>query len=426
MYNVHFLGIGGSGQSAAAAIAQAQGHKISGCDREPFNDYTKPLDQSLLFKGHSPDHLEGVDILAVTPTIFYLDPENPEIVTARKNGIKVMTWQHFMGRYLEKDKFVIAICGTSGKTTVTAMIGLMLEDAGLDPTVEVGAVVPPWRQNYRIGKGKYFVTESDEFYDNFLSTIPDIALVTSIEMDHPEYFEDFTAYKKSFRTFLKRTKKTIIANLSDKGVISASHIGSGGTKIVDYSSQLIDFPLQIPGKHNIFNASAAYQAGIALGIDPQVIKKSLMNFSGIGRRFELLGEFKGAKIYSDYGHHPAKVKAALEGAREKYPREEIILVFQPHMFSRTKVLFDDFVQVLQEAPVNKIHLLDIFPSREIDTGIVHSKDLVQAINSETVDYYESGNKLREDLREKIDKNQVIIFMGAGDIHNLAKQFLAFQ
>src|SRR3989344_5086407 len=175
--NVHFLGIAGSGASAAAAIARSQGYLVSGCDKD--------------IAGHSPNHLKKIDVLAITPAIFFLDPQNPELLQATKLGIPMMTWQEFMGKFLQRQKFVIAIAGTHGKTTTTAMIGKMLEDTGLDPTVELGAEVSKWKANFRVGKSKFFVCEADEYNNNFLNFKPDIAVVTNIEMDHPEYFKDF-------------------------------------------------------------------------------------------------------------------------------------------------------------------------------------------------------------------------------------------
>ncbi len=270
---VHFLGIGGSGASAAAAIAEAQGFEVTGCDLEPNNEFTTKFQDSQLFKGHNPEHLychpehirfaqcrlrEGslarlaeskranasqnksgdsslitqndklVDILAVTPAIYSLDPNNPELIEAKKKGIEVLTWQEFMGKYLMKGKFVIAVSGTHGKTTTTAMIAKMLEDAGLDPTVELGAIVPRWGTNFRIpsrhsglvsesqtkilklvqddDKKEYFLVEADEYNDNFFSIRPNISVVTNIDMDHPEYFKDFDAYKESFKKFLLQTR----------------------------------------------------------------------------------------------------------------------------------------------------------------------------------------------------------------------------
>ena len=391
---VHFLGIGGSGASAVAALAQAEGFEVTGCDLEPHNEFTTHFKSSQLFEGHDPSHLEGVDILAVTPAIFSLDPDNGELKAAKN----VMTWQQFLGEYLTKGKFVIAVCGTHGKTTTTAMIAQMLEDANLDPTVELGAINPKWGKNFRVGKGKYLVLEADEFNDNFLHFKPDITIVTNIEMDHPEYFKDLAEVRKSFEEFKKQSK-----NIIDKP-----------------NPKLITFPLKVPGYFNILNASFAFQTGLLLRLSPQVIKKSLQNYSGVSRRFEYIGEYNGAKVYSDFGHHPTEIKVTVEAVREKFPNKRILLIYQPHMFSRTKALFDDFVKVFKQIPADKIFIMDIYPSREIDTGLVSSKQLVESINKPSVIYSEN---VLDKLKSEIKPGDIVFFMSAGDTDKLAKQLL---
>ncbi len=407
---VHFLGIGGSGASAAAAIAQAQGlpagrqgFEVTGCDLEPNNEFTTQFKASQLLKDHSASHLTSgnVDILAVTPAIFSLDPENAELLEAKKLGIPIMTWQQFTGEYLTASKFVIAICGTHGKTTTTAMIAQMLEDAGKDPTVLLGAIHPKWKANYRVGKSKYFVGEADEFNDNFLHFKPDICVVTNIEMDHPEYFKDFTAYKESFDRFKKQSKKIL-----DKP-----------------DPKLIDFPLAVPGQFNILNASLAYQVGLLLTINPQTIKSSLQSYTGVGRRFEFIGDYHEAKVYSDFGHHPTEIKVTMEAARQKFPKQRLILIYEPHMFSRTKVLFDDFVTVFKELPIDKIIITDIYPSREVDTGLVSSQQLVDSVGDDRLVYH-TKNQLLPMFKKHIQKGDIVFFMGAGDIDKMAKQLIS--
>ena len=348
---VHFLGTGGSGISGAAAIAQSLGFEVTGCDLNPHNEFTTQFKPDQLFTGHSSQHLSShigsgnVDILALTPAIFSLDPNNPELLAAKEKGITVMTWQQFLGEYLTKDKFVIAVCGTHGKTTTTAMIAKTLEDANLDPTAELGAIVPSWKSNYRIGKGKYFVVEADEFNDNFLHLKADITIVTNIEMDHPEYFENFEAVKESFKKFLLQTKQTIVANLKDPAIalILKDVMKQTSVTSFDYSNDDYNLNLKIPGEFNKLNASAAFRVGLLLGLNPQIIKESLQNYTGVGRRFEYIGDYKNAQVYSDFGHHPTEIKKTMEAARQKFPKQRIVLVYQPHMFSRTKALFDDFV-----------------------------------------------------------------------------------
>lgn len=437
MKKVHFLGIGGSGASAVAAIAQGFGYEVTGCDKQPFNEFTEVFSRDQLYEGHSPYHLGSVrqlaedshlgkiDILAVTPAVFSLDPDNKEIKVAKDRGIKVLTWQEFMGKYLERGKFVIAVSGTHGKSTTTAMVGLMLEDAGMDPTVELGAIVPEWGSNYRVGKSEYFVTEADEFNDNFLVTHPDIAVVSSIEFDHPEYFKDFDTYKESYRKFLSQTKKTIVANMSDRVIneVLASHLGGGKLNIVDYSKQLIDLPLKIPGEFNVYNASATAAVGNLLEIDKEVIRQSLMNYSGLSRRFEYLGKYKGARIYSDFGHHPTELQVNIEAARKLFPEKKLWVIFQPHMFSRTKALFDDFVKVLKDAQTDQIIIMDIYPSREVDTGLVNSKQLVEVINVPKVLYLPKAEDVKKYLAEKAQSDDILFFIGAGDIDKIARRLI---
>lgn len=421
---VHFLGVGGSGASAIAAIAQAQGFEVSGCDKSPFNEFTTSFKKDQLFQGHSSDHLKGVEILAITPAITSLDPHNSELEKAKKRGIEILTWQEFMGKYLEKEKFVIAVCGTHGKSTTTAMIGQLLEDAGLDPTVELGAVVPKWGTNYRVGRSQYFITEADEFNDNYLASHPDITVVTTIEMDHPEYFKDFQAYKDSFEKFLLQTKGTVVANLEDPGVAEVLKWVMKESKVesLDYSKQQFNLKLQIPGRYNELNAKAAFQVGLLLGIEPERIRESLETFTGIGRRFEYLGEFRGASLYSDFGHHPTEIKVTAEAIKEKFPRRKIWLIFQPHMFSRTKALYDEFVKVFQKLPVDQIILIDIYPSREKDTGLVNSSQLAGSIKRDNV-RYESPEELKQTLYRDIREGDIVFFMGAGDIDSLARRLV---
>ena len=430
---IDFLGIGGSGASAAAAIAQAQGFEVTGCDLEPNNEFTTQFKSSQLLKGHSAPHLSSgnVDILAVTPAIFSLDPDNPELLAAKEKGIPVITWQQFVGEYLTKGKIVIAICGTHGKTTTTAMIAQILENAKLDPTVLLGAINSKWGANFRVGHSKYFIVEADEFNDNFLHFKPNITVVTNIEMDHPEYFKDINAYLDSFEKFLLskkgtgslQSKQTIVANLLDKNVAEIIKDVMKQSKVSALDSNKIetDFNLKIPGDHNILNAKAAFQVGLLVGIEPEIIRQSLNNYTGVGRRFEYIGKFNGAKVYSDFGHHPTEIIKTMEAAREKFPKERIWFFYQPHMFSRTKALFDDFVKVCQNLPVDGTVILDIYPSREIDTGLVNSEELVKAIDKENV--YFAKELKKEEFEQYAKPGDILFFMGAGDIDKFARSLV---
>ncbi len=420
------MGIAGSGASAVAAIAQAEGFEVSGCDQtEVHNEFTAGFANVRLIQGHSAEHIKDVDLLVISPAIPALDPDNPELKAAKSAGIPVLTWQGFMGKYLEKDKFVIAVCGTHGKSTTTAMIAKLLQDTGLNPTAELGAVVPEWQANYRVGKSKYFVTEADEFNDNFLVTQPDIAVITSLEMDHPEYFKDFESYKSSFIKFLSQTKQLIIANLADPNVAEVVKVAMKQTKAscIDYSKSDFELKLQVPGDYNVLNAQAACHVGLALGVEPLKIRQSLESYQGIGRRQELIGKVNGAPVFSDFGHHPTEIRVTVEALKKAYPDKKLWLVFQPHMFSRTKALFNEFVRVLKELPAEGTVVLDIYPSREIDRGVVSSKELVEAINSVKVEYASDFEKLAGEFSKSLSGDDVLVFMGAGSIDKVAREFV---
>lgn len=445
MKKVHFIGIAGSGASAAAAIAKSNGFEVSGCDKNINNEFVKNLKNIQIYKGHSPNHLYGlptgatrivekgpgiksgpnVDIVTVSPAVSKFDPNNPELLEAINRGKEVLTWQQFMGKYLQKDKFVIAVSGTHGKSTTTAMVGQILEDAGLDPTVELGAIVPKWGKNYRVGQGKYFVTEADEYNNNFLATFADINVVTNLEEDHLEFFKNLEGIKSSFVKFLLQTKGAVVANIQDENVAEVLKwvMKDSKVEVLDYTKSDFMLNLKIPGKHNLQNANAAFEVGLLLGIDPQTIKQSLNNFSGIGRRFEMLGEINGAKIYSDFGHHPTEIKSTIEAARSIYPDKKITLIFQPHLFSRTKLLLDEFIKAFQKLPVEKTYILDIYPSREKDTGEISSQILVGQINKNNISYEPLWQNLKTGLLKSATSQDIIIFMGAGDTDIWAKELL---
>jgi len=415
------MGIAGSGASACAAIAHAQGFEVSGCDTSLESEFLDNLPVDIkITEAHSSSHLQNVEILAISPAIESLDADNPELIKARQRGIKVMTWQQFMGKYLTKGKNVIAVCGTHGKSTTTAMLGKILEDGGMDPTVLLGAIIPPWGKNFRIGESKYFVIEADEFNDNFLSLTSEIAVVTNIEYDHPEYFSSYTDYQRSFQNFLHKTKSLIIANLSDKGIQETLadervQIGKFLKPMVDFSANLIDFPLKISGLHNILNASAAYHASMALNVNPKVVKKSLEQFEGIGRRMEEIGTINGAKIFSDFGHHPTEVETTVKAFKDTFPDKKVWLIYQPHMYTRTKALFNEFVKSFKNLEVAGAIIIDIYASREKENKQMSSKLLTQAINLSNIEYVPNIRDVFNEIKENLSENDIVIFMGAGDI-----------
>lgn len=397
--HLHIMGIAGSGAGAFAKLAEAHGYRISGCDR--------------LLEGHDPSHLDGVDVLIVSPAILSYDPENLELIAARKRGIEVFTWQEFLGKYLMGGDRVVGVCGTHGKTTIAAMIAYILEGAGLDPTYLLGAKVRGG-ENFRKGGGNLFVVEADEFNDNFLNYPVFFSVCVALEFDHPEYFKDFEKYLASFERFVRRGEG-LLCYKEDRGVRELlERLCNWKGRAVGFSS-LYEEDLPVPGDYNRINAQAAYLAVRSLGVSKGKINELLKTFPGVERRLELKKVVGEVKIYNDYAHHPGQLRAVLETLSRLHSDERVVVVFQPHMFSRTKVLFSDFVRVLRRAAVYQVLLCDIFPSREKDPGDISSSDLVEAVDSDRVRYL--PKERISDYLGRISA-EVIAFIGAGDVNQL--------
>ncbi len=414
---VHFMGLGGAGISAVASFAKEAGYEISGCDIDTTSPFLESLkrNNTQFFSEHSENHLDGIDFLVVSPAIESLDANNPELLNAKKKAIPVLIGEEFLAKYLIKDKKVIAVSGTHGKSTTTAMIGKILEDAGLDPAVLVGAVVSDWQANYRLGKGDYFVLEADEYQEKFLLYKPYVSVVTALEMDHPEYFKDIASVKSAFQKFINNTK-------SDGAVILGENIDLNSTlKLIQQGKNFNtkNFSLKLIGEFNQENATLAFEVAKELGIEESVVKKSLENFSGVARRFELKGEVQGIKVYDDYGHHPTAIEATVKAAKQKFPDAKIWLIYQPHMFSRTKKLFEQFVDVFKNLGIHETVLVDIYAARQENTENIASSDIVSAVNLPNVSYKGDFEQTADYLVEKLTSDSILIVMGAGDIYKLS-------
>lgn len=419
---VHFMGLGGAGISAVAALAEAAGYEISGCDTDQSSPFLKNLlsDGVKFSLNHDKNHLENIDYLVVSPAIESIDPNNQELSAAKNANIPTLFGEEFLAKYLIKDKKVIAVSGTHGKSTTTAMVGKILEESSLDPSVVVGAIVTDWGKNYRIGKGDYFVIEADEYQSKFLLYHPNISIITAVEMDHPEFFQDIGAINKAFSAFANQTQEYLI--LGEKITLE---INNSDLKILQFNK---DFPsrkfnLQMIGEFNQDNANLAFEASKLVGIEETQITKSLENFAGIARRFDFKGESKEIKVFDDYAHHPTAIKATLEAAVEKFPDQKIYLVYQPHMFSRTKKLFDQFVTVFKNLAVEETILVDIYAARQENKENISSRDIVETIDSPKVIYIENFEKTVGYLAKKLLPHDIVIVMGAGDIYKLSPQLL---
>jgi len=428
---IHFMGIGGSGCSGAAALAQASGFQISGCDINlDLKEMPYLLKQSILNMGHNPQHLRGIDILVISPAVNIMNSHNEEIQEARRKRIKILTWQEFVGKFLLQDKFVIAVCGTHGKSTTSGMLGFILEKAGFDPWVLVGAKILNWNSNFRIGKSKYFIIEADEYNNNFLNYTPNIIVMTNIEWDHPDFFKNEQKLYQSFERFILQAKRPFCLLATPEGIGINNFFNfllekKSTRKLADFIeySENQRLRLQIPGSFNILNASLAYAVAKKLGIQEKIIIEALKEFKGIARRFRLVGRIGGMQIFDDYAHHPREIKVTLDMAADIFPNRKIWVCFQPHTFSRTEMLFSDFVQVFKNALVEKILLLDIFPAREEDRKTVSSQKLAKAVKSTKVQYVGSISDAQVFMRKQKKKPDVLINMGAGDIFKLSQMLL---
>ena len=394
--NIHMMGIGGSGMAGVAFLAEKMGYKVTGCDIEESTAYAKNI-----FKGHSPKHLKDIDLLVITPAILFQNSENPEYLEAKKRGI-VMTWEEFLGKILLKNKKVIAIAGTHGKSTTTAMAGKMLIDAGLDPIVVVGAYVPEWQGNARFGKGEYAVVEADEFNNSYLNYHPDIEIINNIEFDHPDFFKDENEVRESFNKF--------IANLKN-----------GGTLITSEDSPQKRFNLKVFGEHNQKNANMVYILGRKLGISDEEIVRSLESFKGIERRMQLIADCGGIKVYDDYAHHPTAIKTTIDGVRNEYPKSKILVIDEPHGYKRTKALLPEYKGVFDSA--DKVIIGPIFQARDEIDPSVSPRTVADASNHDNIFAFSTFEDLFRNLKLEIrncDYNLIVV-MGAGKSYLWAKE-----
>lgn len=425
---VHFMGIGGSGASSVARIAREQGFEVSGCDLEESSvTYRLRKEGIPVDIGHNVSHLKGVDLLVHTSAVFYQSVTHPEYTTAAKKKI-ALTWEEFMAKYLQKGKFVIAVSGTHGKGTTAAMVCRVLETGGLDPTCEVGANLLDWeKRNERIGKSKYFVCEADEFRDKFLIYKPSLLVVTSIEMDHPEYFNNIEQIIYSFTKLVRKLQnpKILVINSEDAGCqrLIGQMRKIGGIRLIKYRAlKEAQVKLRLPGEHIRSDAAAAWAVGRALKIKDSQIKEALENFGGLERRFEFRGEVEGAKVYDDYAHHPTAVAVNIAAAREAFPKKKIWVVFQPHMYARLEKLFDGFKKSLAKA--DKVVITDVYTRRESGVTKPSGKDLALAIGGPKATYV--GGELENVanfLTRNVSKNDILLIMGAGDVNQVSDLLL---
>jgi UDP-N-acetylmuramate--alanine ligase len=442
---VHFVGIGGSGMSGIAEVMLSLGYAVQGSDLKP-NKQTKRLEGlgATVFIGHARDHIKNADAVVVSSAV---DETNPEVAAAREAVLPVVQRAEMLAE-LMRFRYSIAIAGTHGKTTTTSLVASVLAEGGLDPTFVIGGRLKSADANARLGQGDYLVAEADESDASFVHLKPMIAIVTNVDADHMATYDgDLELLRESFVEFLHNLPFYGLAVLcaDDPGVqeilgrvgrsmltygidaaadVRASNIhyreGVTQFEVVRAEGEPLSIELKLPGRHNVQNALAAIAVAGELSIGDDAVVRALEKFEGIDRRFQSLGEVDTANgrvlIVDDYGHHPTELKATLEAARTGWPERRLVLAFQPHRYTRTRDLLDDFAQVLSEADV--LIVLDVYAAGEAPITGADGRAVARAVRSrgavEPV-FVESLDDLEPVLTDLLEDGDLLLTMGAGDI-----------
>lgn len=420
---IHFIGIGGIGMSALARFFVHEKKVVSGSDRSPSAITAKLEEEGVTFyEGQVASNITSdIELIVYTEAMSH---EQEEMVAAKALGVPMVNYFEALGM-VANPYHLIAIAGSHGKTTTTAMVTDVLEETGLDPTAIIGSLRSKTGSNFRPGKSKYAVVEACEYKRDFLHLKPEVLVITNIEYEHVDYYKNLEDVQDAFRTIAESVPETgfVIADTTSPTVIPV--LKNIKATVVDYR-QFFDINLSLhkPGMHNRLNAAAALAVASVLGVEESEAKTALENFAGTWRRFEYKGTFlageRGAiPVFDDYGHHPTEIAATLAGAREMYPDRHITLVFQSHTYSRTHELFADFVQVLAKA--DSVFMLPIYAAREENTFGVTSEQLAEALHKEgkTAEVFETHGGLAERVKEVVPKGGVVVVMGAGDVTKIA-------
>lgn len=435
--NVHFIGIGGIGISAVARMMKIMGKNVTGQDMQGGEIVDELIKLGIQVKiGQSYENIpKDTELLVYTIAIEYYDSELFKKLKSLEVGfskiIHIKSYPEMLG-VISQNKYTIAVCGTHGKTTTTGMIAEIFKNADLEPTVIVGSLLKDKdnnRTNFIPGNSDYFIVEACEYRRSFLNINPNILVITNIDEDHLDYYKDINDIKSAFHAMAMKVPADgfIICNPTDTNIKEV--IEGANCKIIDYNKYFnLNLKLKIPGIHNKKDAAASVATAIILGISKEDGEKYVSDFPGTWRRFEFKGKLSnGAFVYDDYAHHPVEILATLEGFRELYSKEwKITVIFQPHLFSRTKLLLDDFAQSFKDA--DQVLLLPIYYAREFDDGTISSEILANEINKYTdnAKAFSSFEDLEKYLKEKkseMNDKEIFITMGAGEAFKIGDHLL---
>ena len=455
-HRFHLIGIGGAGMSVVAELLKDRGLEVSGSDQKesPILDHLRDAGIEV-FVGHDAAHVPADAVVVVSTAVR---ESNPELAEARRRGQSVIHRSQALALAASGMRFV-AVAGAHGKTTTSAMLSMALRDAGEDPSIAVGAVIPQLGSGAYLGSGDVFVAEADESDGSFLNYTPWIEIVTNVEPDHLDRYGSREAFEQVFVDFVGclRQGGTLVCCGEDDGsarlaryartqgidtvtyarsghesadlggsadvIIEEAHTdGHTASALLAWGDVKAEIHLTVPGIHNLLNACAAWIAGVRLGTDAQTMAHSLAAFAGTSRRFEFKGQVGTRRLFDDYAHHPSEIKATLSAAKFLNPNR-LVAIFQPHTYTRTKSLLEEFATSFYDADI--VIITDIYASRETDTGLVSSQDLVNRLKAHGKDaiHLNDITELQNYLDPILQKNDIIFTIGAGDVYKLGEQLL---
>jgi UDP-N-acetylmuramate--alanine ligase len=439
----HFAGIGGIGMSGIAQVLHQRGWQVSGCDLKATALTQKLQAQGIrVWIGHSPSHVLECDVFIHTAAVH---EDNPELMAARRAGVEVLRRSEALGMLLEGYKG-IAVTGTHGKTTTTAMLAFILEAAGTDPQVLIGGEVRRYGGNVRLGQGEFVVVEACEAYDSFLDLHPYAAVITNAEAEHLDYYHTEQRMLESYRRFVAQVSPAgfVITWADDPRSMSICHrakarvLTYGVQAEADYRAIAGSEPasfhlsvrgrsvgqirLQVPGAHNVLNATAAAAAGLELGLPFEAVRTGLERFEGVQRRLEFIGRASGVEVFDDYGHHPTEIEATIGTLRNRI-RGRLVVAFQPHLYSRTRDFLQQFAQVLA-AGCDELVLVDIYPAREEPIPGISSARLADEVRRRNpllpVSLADTPESAVDVLQQVIQAGDTVLTLGAGELDRTAR------
>lgn len=444
---VHFIGIGGISMSGLAAVLLNSGFKVSGSDAKDSIIIEKlRASGAEIYIGHRRENINDVDLIVYTAAI---PSNNPELLEAKNKKIQLMDRAEFLGHIMKGHKYNVAISGTHGKTTCTSMLSHVTIEGDLDPTILIGGELDVIGGNFRIGNSEYFLTEACEYKQSFLKFFPYVGVILNIDADHLDCYKDINEIADTFEAFSKLIptdgylvgygEDSRVKDILDKANcntlsygfenaditaknINFNKMGCASFDIYKDNKNLFSISLNVPGKHNILNALATICVSLIFNLNHNSITSGLSNCKGAHKRFEYKGEINGVTVIDDYAHHPTEIKATLSTA-QKIEHNKIYCVFQPHTYTRTKTLFNEFTTAFDDA--DELILMDIYAAREKDTGIVSSNMLGDAIRKRGINCVNvhSHNEALEYVKSKVNNNDLLLTVGAGDVVIVGEEYL---